>query len=343
MYDKILGGLIGAAAGDAMGAVTEARSPRQIIERFGGKVSDLIAPPDDTFARGNEPGGFTDDFSSAYFVAEEVVSNGGMVDEAAVKRALVEWSHHAVFFDRFAGPTTRAAIKRFEGEQIDESPGVRNVSRSATNGAAMRISPLGLIDAGNIEKAIEDAALVTSITHDNALALSGACAIAAAVARAIEPGSDLFDLVEAGIYGARRGECIGLERGGAVAGPSVTERIELAVEMGFGWGSAEQKVGDIADVIGTGLHIAEAVPSAFGFVVACGGEPMKTLVETVNAGYDTDTIATMSAALAGALNGAASFPDHFLPVMEKANGLQIEVLAKAIYALHEKEASHVGR
>ena len=66
MYDKILGGLLGAAAGDAMGAATETRTRKQIEEKFGGYVTDFIEPPLDTFARGNKAGQVTDDFSVAY-------------------------------------------------------------------------------------------------------------------------------------------------------------------------------------------------------------------------------------------------------------------------------------
>ena len=36
MYKKILGCLLGAAAGDAMGAATETRTRQQIEETFGG-------------------------------------------------------------------------------------------------------------------------------------------------------------------------------------------------------------------------------------------------------------------------------------------------------------------
>ena len=337
-YNKILGGLIGGAAGDAMGAATEARSYGQIIKEWGAKVTDLVAPPMDTFGRGNEAGGFTDDFSSAFFVADEIVKNNGIVDEEAVKRALIEWSRHPEFFDRFAGPTTRLAIRRFEGEKIEESTGVKNKSRSATNGSAMRISPLGLINAGNIEKAINDAVLVAGITHNNTLALSGACAVSAAVCKATDEGADIYDVIEAGIYGAKRGEKTGLERGSKVAGPSVVKRLELAADIGLGKGTVEEKVLQIYDVIGTGLHISSAVPSAFGFAAACGGDTMTTLTEAINAGYDTDTVGTMAGALVGALNGADSFPDHFLPVMEKANGLMIKELADRIYALHRAKA-----
>ena len=36
--EKILGCLVGAAAGDALGAATEMRTRRQIEEKFGGRV-----------------------------------------------------------------------------------------------------------------------------------------------------------------------------------------------------------------------------------------------------------------------------------------------------------------
>ena len=75
MFNKILGGLIGAGAGDAMGAATEARTTEQILEHFGHEVIDFEKPPMDTFGAGNEPGQLTDDFSSAYFVARHIADN----------------------------------------------------------------------------------------------------------------------------------------------------------------------------------------------------------------------------------------------------------------------------
>lgn len=337
LYDRILGGLTGAAAGDAMGAATEGRSHDKIISFFGGKVTDLVAPPMDTFGAGNEAGGFTDDFSSAYFVADEIIKNNGVVDESALKRALVEWSNHPQFFDRFAGPTTRLAIKRFKGEEVEDNPGTINTARKATNGSAMRISPVGLINAGDVDKAIDDAIKVSELTHNNTLALSGAAAVAAATARAATDGANLFDVVEAGIYGAKRGEEIGLARKSYIAGPSVTKRIQLAVNIALGWGTRDQKLRDISDVIGTGLHISEAVPAAFGIIVACDGNAYDTVVESANIGYDTDTIGTIAGGIAGTLCGAGVFPRHFISVMEKANGLGITELATRIYKLLEKE------
>ena len=50
----------------------------------------------------------------------------------------------------------------------------------------------------------------------------------------------------------------------------------------------------------------------------------------------TDTIATMTGAIVGALYGANRLPAHYLPTVEKANGLPISPLAVKITALAEQ-------
>lgn len=327
MYQNILGGLIGAAAGDAMGAATEARTTEQILEYFGHEVTDFETPPKDTFGAGNVPGQLTDDFSSAYFVARHIVDNGGKVTEEVVQEALIDWSEHEVFFDRFAGPTTRLAIRGFQGETKEDSKEIKFAVRQATNGAAMKISPIGLLNGGNLDQAIQDAVTVTMVTHDNYLAISGACAVAAAVSRATMLDADIYNVLQAGLYGAKEGEQIGRDIAKDVAGPSVVKRMEMAIDIGLGKGTPREKMAEIGHRIGAGLHVAEAIPSAFGLFAANDGDAMGSIIGAVNIGYDTDTIATMSGALAGTLKGANAYPAHFLPVLEKANYLEIERLA----------------
>lgn len=336
MYNRILGGLIGAGAGDAMGAATEARTTEQIKEYFGHEVTDFETPPADTFGGGNVPGQLTDDFSSAYFVARHIADHNGKVTEKIVQEAMIEWSEHKEFFDRFAGPTTRLAIRRYKGEHIEEPKGVRLVTRQATNGAAMKISPIGLLNAGDIDRAIRDAVTVTMVTHDNYLAISGGCAVAAAVSRAVMPDADVYSILMAGLYGAREGERIGRETARDVAGPSVVKRMEMAIDIGLGPGTAREKMAELGQRIGAGLHISEAVPCAFGFFAANQGDAMGTIIGAVNVGYDTDTIATMAGAMAGAYQGADKYPEHFLPVLERVNHLEIVKLAKDLTKIGEK-------
>lgn len=343
MYERILGGLIGAGAGDAMGAATEARTKEQIEEYFGHLVTDFETPPMDTFGAGNIPGQVTDDFSLAYFIGLHIVESGGRVSQEVVQKGLIDWSQHPQFFDRFAGPTTRLAIRRFQGEEIPESGGVKLVTRQATNGAAMKISPIGLLNAGNVEQAIKDAVTVTMVTHDNYLAISGACAVAAGISRAAMEDADFYNVIQAGLYGAKEGEYIGRQIARDVAGPSVVKRMEMAIDIALSDGTLEQKMIEIGHCIGTGLHISEAVPSAFGLFAASRGNAMDSIISAVNVGYDTDTVATMSGALGGTLQGEGAFPEHFLPVLERANQLKIRKLAEDITRIAEERLKDKGR
>ena len=51
--------------------------------------------------------------------------------------------------------------------------------------------------------------------------------------------------------------------GNNVAGPSVVKRIKMAVDIGFGTGSIDERICNIADIIGTGLHVS--VDSSYSF------------------------------------------------------------------------------
>lgn len=90
---------------------------------------------------------------------------------------------------------------------------------------------------------------------------------------AVTPDADVYSIIQAGIYGAKEGARIGGEIGRDVAGPSVVKRIEMAVDIGLGKGTQEEKMVEIAERIGMGLHVAEAIPSAFGFFAAGSGNP----------------------------------------------------------------------
>ena len=85
-YNKILGGFLGAAVGEAMGASTEMRTTEQIIEYFGGYVRTFEDPPKDTFARNNMPGQVTDDFSLAYYMAHAIIKHHGSINDQVIKK-----------------------------------------------------------------------------------------------------------------------------------------------------------------------------------------------------------------------------------------------------------------
>lgn len=337
MYDKIAGSLLAAACGDAMGAATENLPMDDILKIFGGPVRDFIKPPPTAFAIGNEAGQITDDFSITYLLAKNIVEHGGSVNADLVANTLVEWSRLPQYFERFAGPSTRAAVLALQGQPAPKRIIPVDNAAKATNGAAMKISPAGLIHPGDLDGAIEDAITITKVTHDNQLAISGACAVAAAISRALAPGATLYDVVQAGFYGARRGEERGKQLCHFVGGANVRRRMDLALSIALGSGSMEQKARDLADLVGSGLHISEAVPTAFGLLVAANGDVMETVWAGVNIGYDTDTVATIAGSMAGALGGMSSIAkaDEYLKTLDAMNDINIEAVARSLTAIAE--------
>ncbi|MBG0763874.1 MAG: ADP-ribosylglycohydrolase family protein [Tissierellales bacterium] len=334
MKKKILGALVAACAGDAMGAVTEMRTREQIIKKYNGYVKEFLSPPDDVFAKGRKPGQVTDDFSMAYFLTESFIKSKGQINEKSVKEGLLNWAESEEYFEKFAGPTTKVALEYLkEGREYDvqEETGMVNYNSKATNGSAMKILPAGLFNPGDVEKAIEDAVKICKPTHNNNLSISGACAVAASVSKALEEKATLDDVIEAGIYGAEKGFDIGIELGKIAAGPSVSKRIKLAVEIGKNSQGFDDALKEIYDIIGCGIHVSEAVPAVYGLLAAFSGDTKECIYGGVNIGSDTDTVATMLGGIAGALNGVDSLPENYLRTLNKANGYKLEKMSEDIY------------
>lgn len=153
---KIQGTLGAAAIADAMGAATENLTFDQIRTKFNGKVSTFLKPEEGAFALGNEAGQVTDDFSQIYTLCHSIIENRGVIDSETVKTAILKWSENTWYFDRFAGPTTRSAVAMYKNpdQKMAPLPGAMAVdyASKATNGAAMKIAPAGILNPGDVEK-----------------------------------------------------------------------------------------------------------------------------------------------------------------------------------------------
>ena len=322
---KILGGLLGAAVGDAMGAATETRSTTQIIERFGGIVDDFIDAPDDVFARGFKAGSVTDDFSLAYCTAEAIIESGGNVDNKTAENALINWSKTKYYC--LAGPTTVKAVDKMLGKEVVEYASfITYDCAKGSDGGAMKISPVGLASNGDVNKAIKDAITICRPTHFNTTALSGACAIAAACSEALNENATVESVIEAGLKGAAEGFTVAFDEGKELSNPSIYKRIALAVEIAKKCdGDMSKAMRELEDVIGSGLSASEAVPCAFGLLQASNGDAKKAIVAAVNIGNDTDTVATMVGAMAGALEGY--YDENYLKIINEMNDYDLEALA----------------
>ncbi|MDR2977576.1 MAG: ADP-ribosylglycohydrolase family protein [Streptococcaceae bacterium] len=334
LQKKIMGVLAAAAIGDAMGAATENLSFSQIRKQFG-QVTDFLKPDKTAFALGNEAGQVTDDFSQIYFLCRSILENKGILTKEIVIKAILAWSDVPKYFNRFAGPTTRSSIAMYKDpdHQMKALPGAVTVdyASKATNGAAMKIAPAALLHPGDIEAAMQAAILITQVTHDNSLAISGACAVAAVCSASLAKDAVIEEALAAGLYGAVRGENLGKTLSREVAGPSVAERIRLAYNIANGVGNKEEKLYRLANLVGSGLHISEAVPCALGIVALNKKNPFQAVIDAVNIGYDTDTIAAIVGTMVGAF--VDQNDPHFLSLfkdVQEANDFNLVELSHSL-------------
>ena len=337
-FEKFLGCLVGAAAGDALGAPTETRTREQIEKRFGGYVNTFLEPPNDVFARGNKPGQVTDDFGLAYEACCEIIKNGGEISESVIISSLLNWAKDEKHFEQFVGPTSRSSIYKLRGEPFKEKYNfpLINDNEKATNGSAMKISPIALFSNGNVKKAINDSIIVSSPSHDNNISMSATAAVAAATAIALNENSSIYEILLSAIKVAEEVDDYAKIHYQTLAGPSVSKKIKLAIEIAQKSDTFDEVLTNISDIIGTGAAAYESVPAAFGIIAAANGDTLKAIFGAVNIGCDTDSIATIVGGIMGAMNGINSFPNDYLRIIDESNGYNLSKLAKDIIDLTNK-------
>jgi ADP-ribosylglycohydrolase len=151
------GSLLGLAAGDALGTTLEFSRPgsfEPLTDMIGGGPLDL------------EPGEWTDDTSMALCLAESLVEVGGFDPVDQLER-YVRWlqdghlSSTGRFFD--IGNTTVAALRRFV--QTGEPYCGSTDPRSAGNGSLMRLAPVALFYAEDVDTAVARSGDSSRTTH----------------------------------------------------------------------------------------------------------------------------------------------------------------------------------
>ena len=326
MKNKILGGIFGQALGDAW-AMPALLNPRDTWEYHHGRITDFLpGPAFHPFHGGMVAGKVTDDTEQAYALAEEIIREGKVSIEGTA-RAVMNW------YDRidgdncpYVGPSTRRAVLAMKrGVDLQKTGRFGD-----TNGASMRISPVGLIHPGDVEGAVRDAYLTCVPTHHTDVAVSGASAIAGAIAAAMVPGASLEQVVEAGVRAADLGRAYEEHWIGA----SVSRRIRMAVEIAESGRSDREKLEEMYDVVGNTLAITESVPCAFGMLILGQGDPIKVATYSAGLSGDADTTGAMAAAIAGAWSGIEAFPAWVLDKLRSANPeMDFDRIADELYAL----------
>jgi ADP-ribosylglycohydrolase len=331
LADRIRNVLLGACLGDALGAPTESMYPEEILRVFGKVTSFVPAPPLAPFSAGSAPGSLTDDATQLLEMARSVIAAKGepTIEDAA--RGLIAWFDDERGFGRFAGPTTRIAIERMkagEDPRIVATPALYSATMGTTNGAAMRAPVAGCVRPGDIEGAVQLAAILSAPTHNTQIAYSGAGAVAAAIAIGIG-GPCGMSLADAAFRGADAGERLAETQGRLASGASVRRRLELAVGIADRYrGDTEGCIAELEAVIGAGLPMNEAVPVAVGLAIAAGPNPWDAIVAAANIGNDCDTVALIAGSIAAAWSSDIGAPADVVAELEKVNGIDLAAVAR---------------
>jgi ADP-ribosylglycohydrolase len=332
------GALYGLAIGDALGMPTQMLSRAQIHERWGALLRGFEpAPAGHPIAAGLPAGAITDDTEQAVLLGRLLVKGRGTVDPRELAEALVGWERDMAARGSLdlLGPSTKRAVAAVTAGIPPEQAG----AFGDTNGAAMRIAPVGIAVAvdlsassrvpASLSALVDQVAAVSRVTHGTSLALAGAAAVAAAVSAGIS-GAGIAEATALAVHAAR----IAAGRGRWVAGAEVAARIEWAADLVAGRDQA-QAAELIYTLVGTSLAAQESVPAAFAVLAAVPGDPWQACLLAASLGGDGDTIAAMTGAVAGACQGVTAFPPEAVAVAD-AHGLGLAGLADDLYALRTR-------
>ena len=323
------GALYGLAIGDALGMPTQMLSRAQIRDRYGTLLAGFEpAPPGHPIAAGMPAGRVTDDTGQAVLLARLLVNGHGTVDPGELASALVDWERDMAARGSvdLLGPSTRRAVAAL----LAGAPPGQAGATGATNGAAMRITPVGIaVPPGDLPALADQVVMASMVTHNTGIALAGAAAVAAAVSAGVS-GAPVTEATALGVRAAR----IAARRGHWVAGADVAARIEWAARLTAGRapGGEAEAAELIYTLVGTSLATQESVPAAFAVLAAVPADPWRACLLAASLGGDCDTIAAMAGAITGACHGVQAFPPGAVATID-AQRLDLAALADDLYAL----------
>ena len=193
-------------------------------------------------------------------------------------------------------------LKLRYGHADPRDAGVGNIVNC---GAAMYIAPVGIANAGDPDGAYAEAIDLTA-AHQSSYGREAAGVLAAAVAEAMRLEATPETVVETCLRLAKDGTRTAIEAVAEAAGKLDGWREGGLAELGRAF-SPFDSVGEhyatpaLNARIPSRLHSIEELPIAIGLLVATGGDCEETVLGGVNYGRDSDSIASMGGALAGAL------------------------------------------
>ena len=296
--DRALGALTGLALGDALGMPTQSMSPALITRHYGRIAGLRDAVGAQPIAPGAPAGSVTDDTEQALLIAELLIAGRGRIDPFRFADVLLAWEDRmrARGSLDLLGPSTKLALERVRAGADPRTTG----RAGTTNGAAMRVAPVGIAFPLTRPELLADAVHASCVvTHDTRQGFESAALIAVAVSAAVG-GADADRAVDAAL------DLVAAlaPRGHWSPGASVVARARAALDAAEGLSDAALAV-LLREQVGTSVESAESVPCALVIAREFAARPFEGLCFAASLGGDTDTIAAMAGAVLGAADPRA--------------------------------------
>ena len=292
MKERFIGTLLGSAIGDSMGMCVEELTFDDVILHFGGKITDLCEPHPSSPANFLKKGETTSEFEIVKIVAESLANKGRLDVKDIIERYLDWYENEEVH--NYIDPYFLVSL-----EEIKQGKDPRR-GGSSIEGALPAI-PIGMFHYTNPVLAVEGTKAVVMITHKNEIVLDVASALAVAIGELMQGKFYLED--EYPYFIELLKTFVSLEDT-----KQYLDKVNLLIKENADYETA-------INVLGNGSFALEAFSQALFIFLKTPSSVENTIINAVNSygdfGGDTDAIALISGALAGAYNGEEAIPDRW--------------------------------
>ena len=333
-FSRAYGALAGLALGDALGMPTQEMSPEQIHAVYG-RITGLVdGDASQPYAPGMPAGSVTDDtyqaLALASFLGRDEGSPAGTVtlELGGFAHELLNWEEwmKAQGSLDLLGPSSKAALERV---RLGEDP-LRVRGMGTTNGAAMRVTPIGIAVSTEDPEVFADSVWSTcQLTHATHQGFQSAALVAAAVSFGIDWDTPSASNMTALLWKALTYVDSLPERGAWTPDPDVVAATRRAMQLVAN--PVSSSLEHLIEQVGTSVASAHAIPMAFA-LLARDPSP-QALLDAANIGGDTDTIGAIAGAILGGLLGVEAFDATMLAQVESVSGLHLTEAATAMLSL----------
>jgi len=231
----------------------------------------------------------------------ESITEAGKVSPEHIANRFVQWYRARRITGM--GSSTLKALRDLDAGLHWALAGAKG-ERAAGNGSAMRIAPLAFHLDPRLEQDRQVVRDVCRITHHNEEAYVGALTIVIAIrALAFDQASpmDLFQAVVPHLPDSR-----------------VRDRIQALSALGD-----DTAIAAVASEFGASGYVVDSVPLALYAARSVGTVPFDEVLRAViEAGGDTDTIASMTGQIAGAWLGVSQIPRELIDMLPQSTFIE---------------------